>query len=266
MKKVKGILFKILMVLYIIFIFLYLSFIVFQRVSVDRSIFGYRIYTVSDNTMKKYHINDIVLVKDIKIKNIKNNNTIAYYGTFNKTVVFHKVVEIKKDKELSFVTKGDNNDYNDPDVESDKVIGKVVGVIPVVSLFHHILKTQIGFFILVFLPLLLIILIQVFSTVKDINIEKEELIKEKIKNNKKKKSVVEKDDGIIEVIHEKDNKKKNIIKQDDIEMEILGEIKPSDKKKIIKEDDVEMEVLGEIKKPKKKKSVLEQDNGEIEIL
>ena len=266
MKKVAGILFKIFIVLYIIFMFLYLSFIVIQRISLDRSIFGYRIYTVSDNTMKKYHINDIVLVKDIKVENIKNNTTIAYYGTFNKNVVFHKVVEIKKDKELSFVTKGDNSDYTDPDVESKKVIGKVVGIIPVVSVIYHVLKSQIGFFILVFLPLLVIILVQVFDTIKDINVEKEELIKEKIKNNKKKKSVVEKDDGIIEVIHEKDNKKKNIIKQDDIEMEILGEIKPSDKKKIIKEDDVEMEVLGEIKKPKKKKSVLEQDNGEIEIL
>ena len=200
MKKVLSIIGKILMIIYVAFVALYLLFIVIHSVSFKNSIFGYRIYTVSDNTMKKYRINDIVLVKNINSKKIKKDNIIAYNGDFNNDVVLHRVVEVKEDKELSFITKGDNNSFNDPVISNKKVIGKVVGVIPVVSLFNHILKNQIGFFLLAFLPLCLMILSQIFQTIVDINHDKEKFVFEKIKDKKKKKAVLETDNGEIEII------------------------------------------------------------------
>lgn len=205
MKKTFNVLFKIFKIIFIIFITIYLLFIVMHKISLTNSIFGYRVFTITDNTMaNKYILNDIVLVKDINPKSIKKNDNIAYYGDndFNKKkIVFHKVIEVKKDKELSFVTKGINSLYEDPLVSNKKVIGKVIGVIPVVTLFNNILNNPIGFFLLIFLPIILIILEQIFKTIKDIHREKEMIVLGMIEEKKKKKkSILEQDDGEIEIL------------------------------------------------------------------
>lgn len=205
MRKIFNVFTKILKIIFIIFIIIYLSLIIIHKISMTNSIFGYRIFTVSDNTMaNKYVINDLILVKDTSPKKLKKNDNIAYYGTeaFEKgNVIFHKIIEVKKDKELSFVTKGINSLYEDPIVSDKKVIGKVVGVIPIINVVNHILKNPIGFFVLIFLPIILIILEQIFKTIKDIHREKEMVVLGMIEEKKnKKKSILEQDDGEIEIL------------------------------------------------------------------
>lgn len=205
MKKTFNVLFKIFKIIFIIFISIYLLFIVIHKVSLTNSIFGYRVFTINDNTMaNKYILNDIILVKDTNPKKIKKNDNIAYYGDndFNKKkIVFHKVIEVMNDKELSFKTKGINSLYEDPIVSNKKVIGKIVGVIPVVTLFNNILNNPIGFFLLIFLPIILIIIEQIFKVIKDMHREKEMIVLGMIEEKKKKKkSILEQDDGEIEIL------------------------------------------------------------------
>lgn len=205
MKKTFNVVFKIFKIIFIIFITIYLLFVVMHKISLTNSIFGYRIFTITDNTMaNKYILNDIILVKDTDPNKIKKNDNIAYYGDndFNKKkIVFHKVIEVKKDKELSFVTKGINSLYEDPLVSNKKVIGKIVGVIPIVTLFSNILNNPIGFFLLIFLPIILIIIEQIFKVVKDMHREKEMIVLGMIEEKKKKKkSILEQDDGEIEIL------------------------------------------------------------------
>lgn len=203
MKKILKVLFKILKIVFIVFISIYLLFLIVHKISVNSDIFGYRIYTINDNTMaNKYVINDVVLVKRVNVKKLNKKDNIAYYSFLEKNkVVFHKIIDIKNDKDLLFETKGINSLYVDPLVNNKKVIGKVVGVIPVVSIVNHILKNPIGFFLLIFLPLVIIILDQIFKTVKSINMENELIVLGMIEEKKKKKkSVLEQEDGEIEIL------------------------------------------------------------------
>lgn len=204
MKRVLSIFLEILKYVFIVFLIVYLVFIAIHRISIDRSVFGYRVYTVSDNTMAKvYNLNDIILVKDVNAKKLKVGDDIAYKGNtagLAGKVVFHRIVKIKNEKGLYFITRGVNSKYNDPAISSSNVIGKVVGILPVINEFHRVLKTQIGFFIFIFLPVLLIILKEMFHIISDINIETEEKVKEEINKNKKKKSILEQDDGEIEIL------------------------------------------------------------------
>lgn len=203
MKKVLSVFFKILKIIFIVFISIYLLFVIAHKISEKSGIFGYRLYTITDNTMaNKYVINDVVLVKEVSVKKLKKNDNIAYYSSLEKgKVVFHKIIDVKKDKDLSFETKGINSLYTDPVVDSKKVIGKVVCVIPVVSLVNRVLKNPIGFFLIIFLPLVTIILDQIFKTTRDINIENEMIVLGMIEEKKKKKkSILEQDDGEIEIL------------------------------------------------------------------
>ena len=205
MKKVFSILIKILRIIFIVFITIYLLFVIIHRVSLKNSIFGYRIFSITDNTMAdKYVINDLILVKDVKSNNLKKKDIIAYYGNNSfdkKKIVFHKIIEVKKDKNLSFVTKGINSLYDDPIVEDKYVIGKVIGIIPIINIFNHILKNPIGFSLLIFLPIILIILGEIFKVIKEIHREKEMIVLGMIEDKKKKKkSILEQDDGEIEIL------------------------------------------------------------------
>ena len=205
MKKVLNVIVKSLKIIFVVFLIIYLLLFVAQKISIKNSIFNYRILTITDNTMaNKYLINDIVLVKDINTKSLKENDIIAYYGVsdFDKgNIVFHKIVRVNKDKKLSFVTKGINSLYEDPVVNDNKVIGKVIGIIPVINVFNHLLKNPVIFSLLVFLPLLIIILEKILKIVKDIRREKEMVVLGMIEEKKKKKkSILEQDDGEIEIL------------------------------------------------------------------
>lgn len=204
MKKILSVFIKILKIIFIIFITIYLLFVIIHKISLKNSIFGYRVFTITDNTMAdKYVINDLILVKDVKTNKLKNKDIIAYYGNNNfnkKKIVFHKIIEVKKDKKLSFITKGINSLYDDPIVEDKYVIGKVIGIIPIINVFNHILRNPIGFSLLIFLPIVLIILGEIFKVNKDIHREKEMIVLGMIEEKKKRKSILEQDDGEIEIL------------------------------------------------------------------
>lgn len=82
------------------------------------------IVIASDSMYPKIHKGDIVLIKDIDVKDIKKGDIIRY--KMDNYYVIHRVVMINEDKDgsLQFITKGDNN--NDVDllpVKENQVCG-----------------------------------------------------------------------------------------------------------------------------------------------
>ena len=71
-----------------------------------------------------------------------------------------------------FTTKGVKNDVEDPAIYDDQIIGKVVGIVPIISPVNHIVKSQIGFFLCVFCPIVIIISLEVFATLTEMKEEK----------------------------------------------------------------------------------------------
>ena len=141
---------------FILMVVLYLSFIMLQRLSGNKSIFGYRLFTVATGSMAGvYDINDVIIVKDCDTKSLKVGDDIAYQGIrgdLQGKLVTHRIIKMeeKSDGKYIYTTKG-------------------------VASLNHVVKSQVGFFLLIFIPLVLVIVLEVLQTITDIKIEKNEI-------------------------------------------------------------------------------------------
>ena len=104
-----------------------------QRFSNNKlSFFNYRMFTVVSQSMTpKYDIGDVLISKQVKPEEIKENDVISYlgtYGDFTDKVITHRVVGIHRneDGKYYFRTKGDANLVEDPIVMEDQLYGVVV--------------------------------------------------------------------------------------------------------------------------------------------
>ena len=166
---------------FVILLIVYLAFILFQRLSGNSSIFGYRVFTVATGSMKPvYNVNDVILVKDVDPKTLKIGDDIAYKGNrggLEGMLVTHRIIDIEKEgNKIYFHMKGVNNEIEDPTINEGQVIGKVDRKIVTISLLNKVVKNQFGFFFLVFCPLVLVIFLEVAETVIEYKLDKQELV------------------------------------------------------------------------------------------
>ena len=178
MKKFFKIVFNIIKYLYLFVLIIYLVFICIHRLSIDRSVFGYRLFTINNDEMNpKYKVNDIIVVKDYNPDKLKVGDNISYLGDCcgqGGIIVNHKVIKIDKEAN-KITTKGINTQIEDPEIKYKQVIGKIIGVLPVINFLHHILKNQIGFVTVVFLPLMIVIIVLIIKTIREIKIGKKSI-------------------------------------------------------------------------------------------
>lgn len=109
------------------------------------SIFGYRFYTVLTNSMAPqengpkggFFAGDIVIVKLMDGNKIKKDEIVTFAVGDGSRYLTHRMVERKEElngeKGDYLVTKGDANKSNDPPITADRVLGKVVFVVPKVG-------------------------------------------------------------------------------------------------------------------------------------
>lgn len=178
MKKVLNVIFQVLKYCYLVFLGIYLIFIFLHRISIDTDILGYRITSITNSDMEpKYKVEDVVLVKKVNIKKLKEKDDISYIGKccgIENMVINHRITKIEKtdDNRLEITTKGINSPVEDPKIEEKQIIGKIIGIIPVINIMHHILVNQLGFFLIVFCPLVVVIVIQILETIRELKKEK----------------------------------------------------------------------------------------------
>ena len=184
---------------FIIVLTVYVIVIVVQRVSNNGSVLGYRIFTVASGSMEpKYKINDIISVRSVDVNKLKVGDDIAYLGErggVEGLVVSHRIINIERgyDNKVEMIfTKGINSDVKDPSIKPDQVLGRVEGVLPIITPLNHIIKNIFGFFFLVFCPLVLVICMEIAEARIAIRLDKEELVR--ISDLEK---VDDKDDDII---------------------------------------------------------------------
>ena len=188
--KIFKIIYNTIKVCFIFIVVSYLLFIIIQRFSGNRSILGYRLFNVATGSMKGvYNVNDVIIVKDCDKKSLKVGDDIAYQGVrggLEGKLVTHRI--IKKEKKSNggymYTTKGVASEVEDPSIDESQILGKVVGVLPIITPLNHAIKTQAGFFLLVFIPLVLVIVLEVLQTITDIRIEKNEI--QRIQDNSDK--------------------------------------------------------------------------------
>ena len=173
----------------------YILFIAIQKITNNNSILGYRVFSVASGSMVPvYNVNDVILVKDVDVNRLKVGDDIVYVGNrggLEGLVVSHRIIKIDEidGKTQRIFTQGLNAEGTDPSIGPNQVLGKVVEVVPFITPVNHILKNMYGFFFLIFIPLVLIICLEILETRLSLKLDKEELVR--IKKEIKEKEDVE---------------------------------------------------------------------------
>lgn len=169
------------------FIVCVFSIIFLQRVSNNSiNLAGFSIYTVVTESMyPKYKVYDMILVKSVDTKSIRVHDDVVYKGEksdFQGKIVTHRVEDITEDNGvLTFTTKGINNDIEDPLVNENQIMGKVVHKLLLLSLISKVINNTYGFYFLIFVPLVVVIFLEVMESIE----EKKEL--KKVLDDERKK-------------------------------------------------------------------------------
>ena len=175
--KILSIVFTIILVLLIIlgaFMFYFNS----QAKSYEKKGLVYTppfgLYTiVSGSMMPKINVYDVIVsVNSKNPEDIRVGDIITYISNWDLNYglnITHRVVDISKNEqgEYSFITKGDNNnDVDGAEVPYSNVIGKVVFRIPQLGRLQFFLATKMGWFVIVFIPAILVIIYDVVKVLK----------------------------------------------------------------------------------------------------
>ena len=124
--------------------------------------------------MKKtdFDAGDLVLVKEVDPSTLQVGDIISYQSTnaenYGETVT-HKIRALTKDAEGNpgFITYGTTTDTNDENIVTYSfVLGKYQTKLPGVGKFFQFLKTTPGYIICIFLPFLLLIVMQGVSSIR----------------------------------------------------------------------------------------------------
>lgn len=177
MKKTWNIIRKIIVWMIVVFslgmmAFTIVSVTTFDRA--DRSLFGYSAFIVLSDSMKAtdFDAGDLVLIKKTDPSTLKEGDIISFQSPDESNygeIVTHKIRKVTTDEDGNpgFVTYGTTTDSNDRGIVTyNLVIGKYQGHIPNVGTFFQFLKTVPGYFICIFTPFFILILVQVRNSVK----------------------------------------------------------------------------------------------------
>ncbi len=204
MKKAWNIIRKIIVWAIVVFslgmmAFTIISVTTFDRA--DRSVFGYSAFIVLSDSMKAtdFDAGDLVIIKQTEPSTLKEGDIISFQSSDESNygeIVTHKIREVTTDDEGNpgFITYGTTTDSNDQGIVTyNLVIGKYQGHIPKVGTFFNFLKSVPGYFICIFTPFFILILVQARNSIKlfrkykkeqmeEIQAEKKSLEEERVKS------------------------------------------------------------------------------------
>ena len=169
----------------------------------DRSLFGLKMFIVLSDSMSKtdFDAGDLVLVKEVDPKDLKEGDIIAYTSqntsNYGETVP-HKIRRLTTDDNGApgFITYGTTTDTDDETVVTyPYVLGKYKSHIPKVGKFFMFLKTTPGYIVCILIPFLVLILIQGLNCIRlfrrykyeqeqEMKEEREKIAEERAENQK----------------------------------------------------------------------------------
>jgi len=142
------------------------------------------LYTVISPSMEpNINVYDVVLAAEVDdLEKIKVGEVITFISTSDVSyglTVTHRVISINKNEngEIEFTTKGDSNQKpDDAIVNKNNLVGKVIFRIPQLGQVQFFLATKTGWFIVIFIPALAIIIYDIIKIIK-LNVFKKDMNK-----------------------------------------------------------------------------------------
>ena len=161
------------------------------------NIAGYSALRITTGSMEPtYGVNTMILVKKTDPSEIKEGDVISFYSSdpaLDGAVNTHRVVSIRQeDDHYIYETKGDGNNVIDAySADSRYLVGKVVGSSTLIGKLSRLAANPLIFIPMILVPLALILIRNVVSTVsvagKIAKEEEEEAVREAIREIREKK-------------------------------------------------------------------------------
>lgn len=195
-------------------IILFAGLILIQRFSNSTfSVGGYRIFAVVTGSMEPvYKIGDVLLCKSVDTNTLKVGDDVTYkgeLGTFKDKIITHRLIKIEeKDGKKTFFTKGVASSNVDPPIEGKQIYGKVSRRLAFLSVLHSYSSSNIGFFIFVIIPIMLLVGSEIVQSMLDKHQKIEDM---KNANN-----------GVIQDVNVQNNVNQTNMTQEQIKQEILN--------------------------------------------
>ena len=125
------------------------------------SFFGWKPFIVLSGSMEtQIMTGDVVVVKEIDAKKLKENDIIAFKED-NNIVITHRIIEIIKDEngDTKYKTKGDNNNIEDNyEIKKEEILGKVCFHIKKIGNIVSYIKSRKGFINVIILIIILFLI------------------------------------------------------------------------------------------------------------
>lgn len=121
---------------------------------------GYKMYIVLSGSMSpEFDTGSLAFVQDVDTDELAVGDIITYRTQAESdSLTTHRIVEIMKNGNTQFVTRGDANNVNDPNpVLDENIVGRVTGSVPYVGYVLNFVQTRQGLILLIFVPGVLII-------------------------------------------------------------------------------------------------------------
>ena len=206
MKKTLDVMKKVFVWLVVIFAVLMMIFTVISVTTFnknDRQLFGYKMYIVNSDSMAAtdFDAGSLIFVKEVDPSTLQEGDIITFMSqntsSFGETIT-HKIRTLTYDAEGNpgFITYGTTTDTNDETIVTyPYVLGQYQSNIPGLGTFFNFVKSTPGYFICIFTPFMLIIVIEAvkfFRTFRqyrreqqdEIQAEREKLEEERSNNEK----------------------------------------------------------------------------------
>ena len=134
----------------------------------DKNIFGYKFFIVLSDSMSAtdFSAGDIVVSKKVDPTTLKEGDIITFQSENSESygeIITHKIRSVTKDSEgnLGFVTYGTTTNTADETIVSGSlVLGQYKFHIAKLGTFFNFLKSTPGYFICIFVPFMVLILMQ----------------------------------------------------------------------------------------------------------
>lgn len=247
------------------FLALFALLVCMQRVSNNTiSLFGYRLFSVVTPSMApKYNVGDVLLCEEVNVDTLVVGDDISYLGakgTYKGKVITHRIIKIEKDDDGKkvFYTKGIATKNVDPSITEEQIYGKVKGQVPFLTQLYSFISTKHGFYIAIFVPLVLLIGSEVIVTMVD------KFRNKKLKKKEEVEQINEPKNGELEIDTEKVEEISYESEEDKKRAEIKAEIeriqKEIEEKKRIEEEKKKAEIKAEIERIQKELAEKKKNN------
>ena len=180
--KAKKILSAILTVILVLLVIGGIALVVHVKTAKDPSIFGYSVYTVATGSMTPaLRVGDVILVKKVTDpKELQKDDIITFYGQGKQSgkIITHRIISEGVESDGTIHTCGDANyGLADDPIGFEHVIGKMVKKSGALYFLHSAFSSKIGFVLIVFLPLLVLLIIQVVNFARACKMDKDGKVK-----------------------------------------------------------------------------------------